>query len=124
MSTRPDLVEATLWSNVRKQNRRTDPLPYSMAPMRPDEKICLLCGPPFTIYPLPELYLMYVCSFECAKRYVLEIYARPFGYNLTHGKVKTNEGILGREGETSQTSFVFDANKRRRHQISKTYTSV
>ena len=67
-------------SRVRKQ----DPLPYSMEWMKESEKRCRYCGPPFEIVALEEMRMWQPCSFECAKRYLVETHCKQYGFNLTH----------------------------------------
>src|SRR5437773_1929481 len=117
-TTRLSLIQTPLWSRVTERPRREDPLPYSMNMLGVMEKACPLCGPPFTVIPLAQLLDMSVCSFECAKRYVIEVYAHPFGYNLTHGKVVWDEGIVERE------SFLFYITKANLYCIDTTYRKL
>ena len=117
-TTRLSLIQTPLWSRVTERARREDPLPYSMNMLGVTEKACPLCGPPFTVIPLAQLLDMSVCSFECAKRYVIEVYAHPFGYNLTHGKVVRDEGTVGRE------SFLFYTTKTNLYCIDVTYRKL
>ena len=64
---------------------KQDPLPYTMHTLTPEEKVCDFCGPPFKKMPAERMLFNPMCSFECGKRYVVEVLARPFGFNVIHG---------------------------------------
>src|SRR2546423_10812206 len=69
---------------------KKDPLPYTMNTLTPEEKLCDFCGPPFKKMPAETMLFNPMCSFECGKRYVVEVLARPFGFNVIHGSTVGN----------------------------------
>jgi hypothetical protein len=86
--------------------RRKNPLPYTMHPVSVTERKCDLCGPPFKVQALKDLVGKSVCSFECAKRYGNEVWYHPWGLKLNHGKVKSNQGVMARDGISCFTKSI------------------
>jgi len=74
---------------------KKDPLPYTTEVMTDEQKLCEFCGPPFKVMTQEEMLASSACSFECAKRYVVEVLAKRRGFRIVHGKtVKRPDGIV------------------------------
>jgi len=73
--------------------RKVDPLPYAVAGEE-SERRCELC-PPFNYQlKMQDLFMKEVCSYACAKRFVVEVLAKPHGFTVTHGKVRGDKDVI------------------------------
>jgi hypothetical protein len=86
-SVRPS-ESGTSFENSEGMPHREDPLPYAMDVVPAADRGCELCGPPFPNLPPDTLKGVIICSFECAKRYIVEYIAKRGGFSVKHAKVK------------------------------------
>ena len=73
---------------VPGRNRRKEKLAYHMHEIEESEKKCSLCGPPFLELTSSDLLGLSVCSYNCVKRFVNEVLAKPKGFQVKQGKTK------------------------------------
>ena len=73
---------------VPGRSRRQEKLPYSMHLLTENEKNCDLCGPPFPSFTPQDIRGISVCSYNCVKRFVNEVLAKPKGFQIIQGKTK------------------------------------
>lgn len=81
---------------VPGRNRQKDKLPYDLHELEESEKKCSLCGPPFLELIPSDLLGLSVCSYNCVKRFVNEVLAKPKGFQVIQGKTKPEKD--GRPG--------------------------